>query len=81
MECGDIGPVLASIASRSGDLLVIGTGRQTGLGRVLRSPVGRYCLAHARCPVLVVPPPALMDEVGHGLRSWHLRRRMLTPDL
>ncbi len=80
-ECGDIGPVLAGIASRPGDLLVIGTGRQAGLGRLLRGPVGRYCLAHARCPVLAVPPPALMDQVGHGLRAWHLRRRMVMPDL
>jgi nucleotide-binding universal stress UspA family protein len=77
-ECGDIGPMLASIASRPGDLLVIGTGRQAG-PRLLRSPVGRYCLANARCPVLAVPPPTLMNEVGHGLRSW--RRRMLMPGL
>ena len=81
MEYGDTGPVLVAIASRPGDLLVIGTGRRAGLGRLLRGPVGRYCLVHARCPVLAVPPPTLMDEVGHGLRSWHLRRRMLMPDV
>jgi hypothetical protein len=43
--------------------------------------VGRYCLAHAKCPVLAIPPSALMDEIGHGLRSWHLRRRVLIPDV
>jgi hypothetical protein len=26
-----------------------------------------------------VPPSLLMDEVGHGLRSWHLRRHVLIP--
>ena len=80
IEDGDTAPVLVAIASRPGDLLIIGTGRRAGLVRLLRGPVGRYCLAHARCPVLAVPPPALMDEVGHGLRSWHLRRRALLPD-
>ena len=81
MEDGDTAPVLVAIASRPGDLLIIGTGRRAGLGRLVRGPVGRYCLVHARCPVLAVPPPTLMGEVGHGLRSWHLRRRMLMPDL
>ncbi len=26
----------------------------------------RYCLAHAQCPVLAVPPPELARELGHG---------------
>ena len=81
MECGETAAVLVGIASRPGDLLVIGTGRRAGSGRLLHCPVGRYCLVHARCPVLAVPPPALMDQAGHGLRSWHLRRRMLTPEV
>jgi hypothetical protein len=33
-------------------------------------------LAHAKCPVLAVPPSALMDEMGGGRRSWRLRRRV-----
>jgi nucleotide-binding universal stress UspA family protein len=80
VERGEAGPVLVDIANQRDDLLVIGTGRRTGLGRVFRCPVARYCLAHARCPVLAIPPSALMDEMGHGLRSWHLRRRALLPD-
>ena len=36
--------------------------------------VGRYVLAHAKCPVLAVPPSALMEEMGHGLRGWRRRR-------
>ena len=66
MEDGDTAPVLVGIASRPGDLLVIGTGRRAGLGRLLRCPVGRYCLVHARCPVLAVPPPTLMAPPGAG---------------
>ena len=79
MERGETGPVLVDIASQREDLLVIGTGRRAGLRRLFHSPVGRYCLARAKCPVLAVPPSLLMDEVGHGLRSWHLRRHVLLP--
>jgi nucleotide-binding universal stress UspA family protein len=74
---GDTGPVLVDIADQPGDLLVIGTGRRSPIRRALRRSVGRYLLAHAHCPVVAVPPSALMDEVGHGL--WPLRRR--TPRL
>jgi hypothetical protein len=28
--------------------------------------VSRYCLAHAECPVVAVPPAILAREVGHG---------------
>jgi nucleotide-binding universal stress UspA family protein len=78
---GETGPVLVGAASEPDDLLVIGTGRRGRLGRLLYGSVGRYCLAHARCPVLAVPPSALMEQVGHGLRSWRLRRHLLTSDL
>ena len=77
---GETGPVLVEAADRSDDLLIIGTGRRAGIGRVLHRSVSRYCLAHARCPVLAVPPSALMDEMSHGLRSWQLRRHALIPD-
>ena len=82
IEDGDTAPVLVAIASRPGDLLIIGTGRRAGPGRLLRGSVGRYCLAYAKCPVLAVPPSALMDEVGRGFRPWPLRRRrVLVPDI
>jgi len=77
---GETGPVLVDTADQPDDLLIIGTGRRAGLGRVLHRSVSRYCLAHARCPVLAVPPTALMDEMSHGLRSWQLRRHALIPD-
>jgi nucleotide-binding universal stress UspA family protein len=82
VERGETGPVLVDIADQPGDLLVIGTGRRSLVGRALRKSVGRYCLAHAKCPVLAVPPSALMDEMRHGLRPWSLRgRRVLAPDI
>ena len=71
--------MLVDAADQPDDLLVIGTGRRAGVGRVLHRSVSRYCLAHARCPVLAVPPSALMDEMSHGLRSWQLRRHALIP--
>ena len=81
VERGETGPVLVDTANQPEDLLIIGTGRRSGLGRVLRASVGRYCLAHATCPVLAVPPSALMDEMSHGLRSWQLRRHAVIPDM
>jgi nucleotide-binding universal stress UspA family protein len=77
---GDTGPVLVDTACQPDDLLIIGTGRRAGFGRMMRRSVSRYCLAHAHCPVLAVPPSALMDEMSHPLHSWHIRRHELTPD-
>jgi nucleotide-binding universal stress UspA family protein len=82
VERGDAGQVLVDVADQPGDLLVIGTGRRNPVGRALRRSVGRYCLAHATCPVIAVPPSALMDEMRHGLLPWSLRgRRALVPSL
>ena len=75
VERGETGPALVDIADQPGDLLVIGTGRRSLVGRALRKSVGRYCLAHAKCPVLAIPPSALMDEMGRGFRPWSLRGR------
>lgn len=81
VERGEAGPVLADVAAEPGDLLVIGTGRRSLIGRALRKSVGRYLLAHAHCPVLAVPPSALMDEMGHNWRRWSLgSRRVTVPD-
>ena len=80
VERGETGPVLVDIASQQEDLLIVGTGRRRTVGRMFRRSVARYCLAHAKCPVLAVPPSALMDEMSHRLRSWQLRRHALIPD-
>jgi nucleotide-binding universal stress UspA family protein len=76
---GETGPVLVDAACSPDDLLIIGTGRRSRLARVLHRSVGRYCLAHATCPVLAVPPSALMDEMSHGLRSRHPWRHARVP--
>ena len=83
VERGDTGPVLVDIADEPGDLLVIGTGRRNPLVRALHRSVGRYCLAHAHCPVLAVPPSSLMDELGHSRlkpRSWSVSDLASSPE-
>jgi nucleotide-binding universal stress UspA family protein len=64
---GAPGPSLVWVAGRSGDLLVVGCGGWGRLGRAVHGSVSRYCLAHARCPVLAVPAPEMIRE----LRSRH----------
>ena len=81
VERGEAGPVLVDMASQPDDLLVIGTGRRGRVGRLFHGSVGRYCLAHAKCPVLAVPPSALMEEMSHGLHAWHIRRHALLPQI
>jgi nucleotide-binding universal stress UspA family protein len=60
------GPALVAMADRAGDLLVVGSGGRGQFGRAIHGSVVRYCLAHARCPVLAVPPPDMIRE----LRVW-----------
>jgi nucleotide-binding universal stress UspA family protein len=77
VERGETGPVLAALADEPGDLLVIGTGRRSPVVRALRKSAGRYLLAHAKCPVVAVPPSALMDELRRPRPSrlpWPSRR-------
>ena len=69
---GPAGPVLVDAADRPDDLLVVGTGRR-GLRRWIRRSVSRYCLAHAHCPVVAIPPSDLMEEAGRGLHLWPRR--------
>lgn len=75
---GEAGRVLVQTASRPGDLLVIGTGRQGGLSRLAGGRVSRYCVARAGCPVLAVPPSPLELEARHGWHSWMFRHRGLS---
>jgi nucleotide-binding universal stress UspA family protein len=78
---GEAGWVLVHIASRAGDLLVIGTGRHGRLGRMAGGKVSRYCLAHAVGPVLAVPPSTLESHSRRGLSGlvfWHRGLQELT---
>jgi len=80
IERGPAGWVLVNLASRPGDVLVVGAGRRGRLARLAFSRVSRYCLAHARCPVIAIPPPALARELGHGRLAWVFWHRPLTPE-
>lgn len=74
VERGAAGWVLVSIACRAGDLLVVGAGRRGALARTVSCQVSRYCVAHAQCPVLTVPPAALAQDIKHGRLAralWH----------
>lgn len=66
--CGETGRVLTGLADRPDDLLVVGTGRQRRLPRLFHGGVSRYCVAHACCPVLSVPPSELMRDLGRTSR-------------
>ena len=76
---GDPGLALVQLASSPGDLLVIGAGRRGWWARMWHGRAGRYCLAHARCPVLAVPQPTAR-EMGLGCARWVRRRWELTLD-
>jgi nucleotide-binding universal stress UspA family protein len=76
---GDPGRVLVTVASREDDLLVVGAGRRGLLRQLLHRRVCRYCLAHADCPVLIVPPSKLAQEMEHPLHAWMVRHRALLP--
>ncbi|MFF9153962.1 universal stress protein [Streptomyces sp. NPDC014846] len=71
---GAPGRALVATADRDNDLLVVGAGRR-GLQRAFSGRVSRHCLAHARCPVLAVPPSPLESELlsVHRRNTWHLR--------
>jgi nucleotide-binding universal stress UspA family protein len=72
---GGAGRVLTDVAAQPGDVLVIGAGRHGRLRRLLACRVSRYCLGHACCPVVAVPPSPLEEEL-HGLHGWRLRHRL-----
>jgi len=57
------GRALVEVADQPDDVLVVSTGRRGRLHRVLHASVGRYCLAHAQCMVVAVPPSELLDAL------------------
>ena len=61
---GNVGAALVAIASRETDLLVVGTGTARRWFRPRARAVSRYCLLHARCPVLVVPLSEFARDVS-----------------
>jgi nucleotide-binding universal stress UspA family protein len=77
---GEPGPALVQVADCGDDVLVLGAGRPGVLSRWWHGKVSRYCLSHARCPVLAIPHPATARELGLGPVAWAARRRELTLD-
>jgi nucleotide-binding universal stress UspA family protein len=79
VERGPAGWVLTSIAGEPGDVLVLGAGRRSVLSWMVHSRVTRYCVSHARCPVVLVPP----SELERDLRRFRVKsigwHRALTP--
>ena len=76
---GDAGPALVDLAGTADDLLVVGAGARGPLTRLWHGKVARYCLAHASCPVLAVPPSELAKR-GGSLRKSSFRRGWLEAD-
>ncbi|MFE5562473.1 universal stress protein [Streptomyces sp. NPDC056544] len=71
---GTPGAVLVDTARDPDDLLVVGTGSRTVWRRLVRPSVARYCVAHAACPVLAVPPSPLQAELEsvHRRNVWRI---------
>lgn len=75
---GNAGAALVGIADRDRDLLVIGAGIARRRLHPFGHAVGRYCLRHARCVVLVVPPSELAQTIiRHPGQAKRLPRRLL----
>ena len=75
---GEPGTVLVSVADEPEDLIVVGAGEQAPVKRLWHGRVARYCLAHASCPVLAIPPSPLVRQ-AQGLRRLGRTRRRLDP--
>ncbi|WP_327582294.1 universal stress protein [Nonomuraea sp. NBC_00507] len=70
---GEPGPALVDLADREDDLLVLGRGDVGLLGRWRGTATSCYCVAHGRCPVLIVPLPAHLRSLYRS----RVRRRDL----
>ena len=65
---GRPGPVLLEIADECDGLLVVGAGERRWPYRLVHGATARFCLARARCRVLAVPPPPLLDSLPRATR-------------
>lgn len=66
----EAGAALVAAADRPDDLLVVGAGRPGRVARLRHGSVARYCHAHARCEVLVVPASDLLADLEHAVHGW-----------
>lgn len=74
LEYLEPGPGLTRLAGED-DLLVVGA-RTPHRSVWWRPGTDTYCVRHARCPVVVVPPPALLHLVRTARRRRDLRRSL-----
>lgn len=77
---GETRSALVQLADGAGDVLVVGAGRRGALRHLMACRVTGYCTAHARCPVIAVPPPDLA-VLSQGVRGWRTRHRELPGEL
>lgn len=77
---GPAGEVLVHLADQHTDVIVIGAGRRGMLARFGHAGTSRYCLAHAKCPVLAIPPSALARYAGRWSRALAFRHHGLNAD-
>jgi nucleotide-binding universal stress UspA family protein len=69
---------LVQHARRDDDLLVVGTRTSRRWSQPWRRSVSRYCITHAACPVLVVPPASFARAVRRE-RRWYSSLRHRDP--
>ncbi len=77
---GPPGPALVSYADRGDDLLIVGSCQRPLAHQMLGLSVARYCLRHARCPVLAVPArmPANAGDIRALTRAVQREAEQLT---
>ncbi|MFF4283652.1 universal stress protein [Streptomyces kronopolitis] len=75
----EAGRALVTVAKEADDLLVVCTGRRGGLHRLFHRSVSRYCLAHAACAVIAVPPPRMLADLNRATRR-SIARSLLSPE-
>jgi len=77
---GEPGAALTAHADRDDDLLVVGVGRRGLVRRLFSGSVARYCLSHAACPVLAVPPDQFSQSAQKLARALHRDLSQLSSD-
>jgi nucleotide-binding universal stress UspA family protein len=75
----DPGIALIAVASRPGDMIVVGTRSGHPLQRLIHGSVSRYCSRRAGCPVLAVPAPSAAHAACSFPPAWPASGRPKVP--
>jgi nucleotide-binding universal stress UspA family protein len=62
---------LVGLATRPGDVIVLGRDSGHPFRRLVHGSVSQYCVRHARCPVLLVPKSGRVTETGRAAGRRH----------